>query len=87
MLSDHEQQATRREKLLALHKNLVEIESINGKEHNVGVFVGRYLADHGVHVEMQALISPSESPVSLMRLPTRQNAFVYFGSDRLASVW
>jgi len=39
--------------LYLLHKNLVNIESISGNEHDIGVFLESYLKDHNFTVEKQ----------------------------------
>lgn len=41
--------------LYALHKDLVNFESISGNEHHVGVFLESYLKDHGFMVERQSV--------------------------------
>jgi len=43
--------------LFALHRSLVDIESISGNEHNVGIYLERFLKHHNYTVERQD-ISP-----------------------------
>jgi len=45
--------------VLALHKSLVEIESISGNEKEVGDWLSGYLQDHGFKVEKQQVAENS----------------------------
>lgn len=56
--------------LLDLHRNLVEIPSISGSEHNVSLYLRDYLQDHGFTAELQ--------PVD----DGRENVFAYLGDTR-----
>lgn len=64
--------------LLALHKALVEIESITGNEHDATQFLAAYLASHNFTVELQPV-----SPVTASR-KARHNILAYAGPARTA---
>ena len=72
-----------REPLLSLHKRLVEIESITGNEHEVGVYLHNYLAKHNFTVERQSVCTASDdsdSPQSKKK--PRFNILAYPGEKR-----
>ncbi|KAM3084559.1 hypothetical protein ACMFMF_001914 [Clarireedia jacksonii] len=67
-------------KLLELHKNLVEIESVVGNEYQVGQYIIRYLSAHNFTVETQEL-PPLETNPNKPNEP-RLNVFAYKGHVR-----
>ena len=58
--------------LFALHKDLIEIPSVTGSEHDVGVFLERYLSERNYTVERIPIAEGSE----------RANIYAYIGEDR-----
>jgi acetylornithine deacetylase len=50
-----------RDTLLALHKSLVEIPSVNGNENEVGSFLVDYLTDLGFHAQLEFIPPPNVS--------------------------
>jgi len=58
--------------LFALHKDLIEIPSVTGSEHDVGVFLERYLSERNYTVERILVAEGSE----------RANMYAYIGEDR-----
>ena len=60
--------------LLALHRSLIEIESITGNEHDVGVYLHDYLVKHNYTVERQYVGADPEKP--------RFNLLAYPGPKR-----
>jgi acetylornithine deacetylase len=67
-------------KLLALHKSLVEIESITGHEHDVAQYLVDYLTLQGLTVETQ-VVGPG-----LDGRGKRQNLLAYIGKQRKTKV-
>ncbi|KAN0122602.1 Zn-dependent exopeptidase [Hyaloscypha variabilis] len=67
-------------KLLALHKSLVEIESITGHEHDVAQYLVDYLTLQGLTVETQ-VVGPG-----LDGRGKRQNLLAYIGQQRKTKV-
>ena len=67
------------EPLLSLHKRLVEIESITGNEHDVGVYLHDYLALHNFTVEKQSVCTASDDQ---SKKQPRFNIFAYSGEKR-----
>lgn len=67
--------ASSRDALLDLHKNLVQIPSVTGAEHNVSQWLARYLGNLGYSVELQDVNDNG-----------RQNVFAYLGSNRTTRV-
>jgi hypothetical protein len=66
--------------LLALHKSLVEIESITGHEHDVAQYLISYLSSQNLTVETQD-VGPG-----LDGRGTRQNILAYIGKQRSTKV-
>jgi len=66
--------------LLALHKSLVEIESITGHEHDVAQYLLSYLSSQNLTVEIQA-VGPG-----LDGRGERQNILAYIGKQRKTKV-
>jgi acetylornithine deacetylase len=66
--------------LLALHKSLVEIESITGHEHDVAQYLISYLSSRNLTVETQD-VGPG-----LDGRETRQNILAYIGKQRKTKV-
>ena len=64
--------------LLALHRSLVEIESLTGNEHDVGVYLHDYLVKHNYTVERQYVGTDTEKP--------RFNLLAYPGQERQTRV-
>ena len=64
--------------LLALHRSLVEFESITGNEHDVGEYLHGYLVKHNYTVERQYVGTDSEKP--------RFNLLAYPGQERQTRV-
>ena len=64
--------------LLTLHRSLIEIESISGNEHDVGVYLHDYLVKHNYTVERQYVGSDEEKP--------RFNLLAYPGQERQTRV-
>jgi acetylornithine deacetylase len=58
--------------LFELHKNLIEIPSVTGSEHNVGVFLEKYLLERNYTVERIPIEEGS----------SRENVYAYIGKDR-----
>lgn len=67
-LIEHERSAET--SLLDLHRNLVEIPSVTGSEHNVSHYLCNYLQDHGFNVELQPVLNG------------RENVLAYIGGSR-----
>ena len=71
------------EPLLSLHQNLVEIESITGNEHDVGVYLHSYLAKRNFTVERQLVGTASDDSDSRQsKKKARFNIFAYPGEKR-----
>ena len=71
------------EPLLSLHKKLVEIESITGNEHDVGVYLHSYLAERGFTVERQFVGTASvDLDFHQSRKKPRFNILAYSGEKR-----
>ena len=71
------------EPLLSLHKKLVEIESITGNEHDVGVYLHNYLSEHNFTVERQSVSTASDDLVSRKsKEKPRFNILGYLGEKR-----
>jgi acetylornithine deacetylase len=66
--------------LLALHKSLVEIESISGREHDVAQYLVSYLSSQNLTIETQD-VGPG-----LDGRGRRQNVFAYIGKQRETDV-
>lgn len=61
--------------LISLHRNLVEIESISGNEHQLAKYLRSYLAKHNFTVEEQEVASTGEQKARL-------NVLAYPGNKR-----
>jgi len=76
--------------LLSLHRDLVEIESISGNEHDVGEYLVKYLKAHNFSVETQLLEPLKSNEQSLLpkavRDHSRFNVLAYKGSSRKSRV-
>ncbi|KAL8790725.1 MAG: hypothetical protein Q9195_006203 [Heterodermia aff. obscurata] len=71
------------EPLLSLHKKLIEIESITGNEHDVGVYLYNYLAQHNFTVERQFVGTASDDLGSRQsKKKPRFNVLAYHGEKR-----
>lgn len=70
--------------LYSLHRNLVNIQSVSGNEHEVGAFLESYLKDHNHTVERQYVKSePAASWHPLSKKDDRRfNILAYPGSKR-----
>ena len=73
-------------RLLTLHKKLVEIESITGNEHDVGVYLHSYLAGHNLTVERQYVVGPATEGASHRKTKPRFNVLAYPGHVQKARV-
>ena len=58
--------------LFELHKNLIDIPSVTGSEHDVGIFLEKYLSERNYTVERIPIVEGS----------TRENIYAYIGKDR-----
>ena len=75
------------EPLLSLHQKLVEIESITGNEHGVGVYLHNYLIKHNFTVERQSVGTSSDDLNSRQSdKKPRFNVFAYPGEKRQTRV-
>ena len=81
------------ETLYALHRDLVNIESISGNETQVGIFLQEYLKDHNYTIERQyvdpestALQAEAEAGTSPDMVSKRFNLLAYPGSQRQTRV-
>lgn len=72
--------------LYSLHKHLVNIESISGNEHHVGVLLEGYLQDHNYTVERQYIASGFDGDTRLEDKNKRFNLLAYPGSKRQTRV-
>lgn len=74
--------------LSSLHRKLVNIESISGNEHEVGVFLESYLQDHNYTVERQYVQpEPTASYHAVSKEEDRRfNLLAYPGSERQTRV-
>jgi len=69
-------------RMLALHEALINIESISGNEHAVGLYLATYLRGHNLTVETQVVPPYAGNPVSL----PRYNVLAYQGASRKSRV-
>ncbi len=67
------------DQLLSLHRDLVEIESITGYEHEVAKYLQSYLSKHNFTVEAQEVASTGEQK-------SRFNLLAYLGNKRSTRV-
>ena len=58
--------------LFELHKNLIDIPSVTGSEHEVGVYLEKYLSERNYTVERIPIAEGS----------SRENIYAYIGNDR-----
>ncbi|MCJ1247462.1 hypothetical protein MMC30_004676 [Trapelia coarctata] len=76
--------------LLSFHRDLVEIESISGNEHDVGEYLVKYLKAHNFSVETQLLepLKSTEQPLLPKAVgdSSRFNVLAYRGSSRRSRV-
>lgn len=70
-----------RDALFALHKDLVEIDSVSGNEQLVGLYLESYLKAHNFTVERQAVAPLTESDFSPEQ-KQRFNILAYQGTHR-----
>ena len=68
--------------LLSLHKSLVEIESITGNEHNVGIYLHDYLVRNNYTVERQHVGTESDDLSLMSKKKPRFNLLAYLGGKR-----
>jgi acetylornithine deacetylase len=66
--------------LLALHKSLIEIESITGNEHDVAQYLISYLKSQNFTIETQEVGAGTEGS------KPRENIFAYIGKERKTKV-
>ena len=71
-----------RSDLFSLHRNLVNIESISGNEHQVGTFLESYLKDHNYTVEKQ-YVKPESTTTDHHR---RFNLLAFPGTKRQSRI-
>ncbi|MCJ1478005.1 hypothetical protein MMC13_006680 [Lambiella insularis] len=76
--------------MLALHRDLVKIESISGNENAVGDYLAAYLESHNFTVEKQD-VDPLTSEAASFRLedsskPQRFNVLAYRGASRKSRI-
>ena len=71
-----------RKSLLDLHKSLIEIESVSGNEHAVGIYLSEYLRSIDFNVEEQIVPPLKSNPKNA----TRFNILAYPGPSRQTPV-
>ena len=74
--------SSKHKSLLELHKSLIEINSISGNEHQIGIYLSEYLRSIDFTVETQTLPPLESNP----KKATRFNIFAYPGSKRQTPV-
>ncbi|KAL8825016.1 MAG: hypothetical protein Q9191_004669 [Dirinaria sp. TL-2023a] len=83
---NEENSAFSEDPLLSLHRNLVEIQSITGNEHDLGEYLHGYLVKSNFTVEKQQVEQASkacaQSPPDLRNGQSRFNLLAYPGSSR-----